>query len=108
MTFRGVINSLSQKYTMFLSDGTPVRAEVALKMQEVDTAAANIEDGNQTDLTKKAPPTNQYSVQPNDRIDLIAANELGSSSRWHEIADLNGLDNPFDLTGVSTLILPDE
>src|SRR5690242_10140336 len=31
LTFKGVINSLSQKYTMFLSDGTPVRAEVALK-----------------------------------------------------------------------------
>jgi hypothetical protein len=106
MTFRGVINSLGQKYTMFLSDGTPVRAEVALKMQQVDTAAANIEDGNMTNLTKKTPTTT-YTVQQGDRLDLIAANQLGSASRWHEIADLNGIDNPFDLSGYSTLYMPD-
>src|SRR5438874_2552795 len=28
-TFKGVVESLAQKYTMFLSDGTPVRAECA-------------------------------------------------------------------------------
>ena len=30
--FQGVVSSLSQKYTMFLEDGTPVRAEVGLQM----------------------------------------------------------------------------
>ena len=34
-TFKGVVESLSQKYTMFLSDGTPVRAECALKIRNV-------------------------------------------------------------------------
>lgn len=29
--FKGVVELLSQKYTMFLADGTPVRAECALK-----------------------------------------------------------------------------
>ena len=33
--FKGVVESLSQKYTMFLSDGTPVRAECALKIRNV-------------------------------------------------------------------------
>ena len=33
--FKGVIESLSQKYTMFLSDGTPVRAECAIKLRNV-------------------------------------------------------------------------
>ena len=31
--FVGVVESLSQKYTMFLSDGTPCRCEVGLKMK---------------------------------------------------------------------------
>ena len=34
-SFKGVVESLSQKYTMFLSDGTPVRAECALKIRNV-------------------------------------------------------------------------
>lgn len=31
--FKGVVESLSQKYTMFLSDGTRCRCEVSLKMK---------------------------------------------------------------------------
>ncbi|MCG8422572.1 MAG: phage tail protein [Proteobacteria bacterium] len=34
--FRGVIESLGYKYTMFLPNGTPVRATCTLKIKEVD------------------------------------------------------------------------
>ena len=34
--FKGVIESLGTKYTMFLPDGTPVRATCTLKIKEVD------------------------------------------------------------------------
>ena len=34
--FRGVIESLQVKYTMFLSDGEPVRATVTLKIKEAN------------------------------------------------------------------------
>lgn len=36
--FQGVMESLSQKYTMFLEDGTRVRAEVAIKMKSAKGA----------------------------------------------------------------------
>ena len=39
-SFQGVVDSLSQKFTMFLSDGTPVRAEVTLKMKKASEATA--------------------------------------------------------------------
>lgn len=32
--FQGVVESLSQKYTMFIADGTPVRVECTLKMKK--------------------------------------------------------------------------
>jgi len=98
MTFRGVINSLSQKYTMFLADGTPVRAEVSLKMQQVDTSAANVEDSTKVKNLTATGDNKSYTVKKGDRLDLIAANELTSAARWNEIADLNGIDNPFDLS----------
>jgi Contractile injection system tube protein len=37
--FRGVIESVSTKLTMFRSDGTPVRATCALKLLECDAAS---------------------------------------------------------------------
>jgi hypothetical protein len=36
-TFKCVIESMSTKYTMFASDGTPLRATVTLKLKEADT-----------------------------------------------------------------------
>lgn len=36
--FKGVVESLSQKFTMFLSDGTPVRCECTLKMKKASQA----------------------------------------------------------------------
>jgi LysM repeat protein len=97
MTFRGVIQSLGQKYTMFLADGTPVRAEVSLKMQQVDTSAANIEDPSVQNITSAA--TRSYTVKQGDRLDSIATGNGMTADRWSEIADLNGIDNPFDLSG---------
>ena len=35
-SFMGVIEQLSTKFTMFLSDGTPVRATVSVKMKQAD------------------------------------------------------------------------
>lgn len=36
--FKGVVDSLSQKFTMFLPNGTPVRAECTLKMKKASQA----------------------------------------------------------------------
>ena len=37
-SFKGVVESLSQKYTMFLSNGTRCRCEVGLKMKSTNKA----------------------------------------------------------------------
>lgn len=37
--FRGVIESVNTKYTMFLADGTPVRATCQVKLKEADKAS---------------------------------------------------------------------
>ena len=41
-TFQGVVESLSQKYTMFLSDGTRCRCEVGFKMKSAKGAKVGI------------------------------------------------------------------
>jgi hypothetical protein len=98
LTFRGVIQSLSQKYTMFLADGTPVRAEVSLKMQQVDTSAAAVEDKSVQNITATGANQSYGPIKDGERLDTIAANALSNAARWSEIADLNGIDNPMDLS----------
>ena len=96
MSFRGVIESLSQKYTMFLSDGTPVRAECAVKIRNVQESKIDDAGTSFASRTAGSSPTS-YTVQKGDRLDLIAADQLGNAGRWAEIAALNGIDNPMDL-----------
>jgi hypothetical protein len=96
-TFKGVVESLSQKYTMFLSDGTPVRAECALKIRNVLNRQFD-DDSKGQSFNAPGGGSKSYSVQPNDRLDLIAAKELGDAGRWPEIAALN--DNIVDPAGI--------
>ena len=37
----------------------------------------------------------------------IAREQLGDASRWREILELNGLDDPTDLRADTTIRLPD-
>lgn len=93
-SFQAVITELSVTYTLFLSDGTPVRASMELSLQECD-------DATQMDPQN---PTSQgtygnrvHVVKPGETIDLIANMEYGNPRSWRVIADANGLDNPMSL-----------
>jgi nucleoid-associated protein YgaU len=110
--FKGVIESLSQKYTMFLSDGTPVRAECALKIRNV--LDQHVDAGTDQSFKKDTSQGRTYTVKDGDRLDLIAARELGDAGRWSEIAAYNDITDPAKLIGpdgqspLKKLQLPEE
>ena len=49
----------------------------------------------------------QYTVHEGETLFRIAENELGKSSRWKEIADLNRISEPYVIKTGQLLILPD-
>jgi hypothetical protein len=109
-TFKGVVESLSQKYTMFLSDGTPVRAECGLKLRNV---IDNNVDKGESQTFSAAGKGKPYKVEDGDRLDLIAANELGDAGRWAEIAAMNDIVDPGNIADgngkrKTTLTLPED
>jgi len=55
--FMGVITSVSAKYSMFLPDGTPVRATVTIKMKQAEELAA----AKEAKPKKDAPKGERYS-----------------------------------------------
>jgi hypothetical protein len=108
--FKGVVESLSQKYTMFLSDGTPVRAECALKIRNV--LEKDVDKGTSQSFSAPGENGKTYQLHDNDRLDLIAAKELGDAGRWSEIAAMNDIVDPAAITNSSgarpaTLQLPE-
>jgi hypothetical protein len=93
-SFAAVITSLNVRYSLFLPDGTPVRAWVTLALDECEDAA----------VQPKQNPTSQgtvghkvHIVQPGETLDWIAYQEYDDPAAWRFIADVNGLDNPADL-----------
>jgi hypothetical protein len=105
--FFAVIKSVSQKFTMFLMDGTPVRAEVDITLSQ----------HMNSDEYRVMPPQNPTSgngsinriwrVQAGDRLDLIAAEVYGDATKWRIIAQNNDILNPFTLTPGQHLTIPE-
>jgi nucleoid-associated protein YgaU len=90
LSFRAVIERLSQRFTMFREDGVPVRATLNVSFKEYKTIEEQLsEKPNQSsDWTKRR------ILAEGDRLDLIAAIEYGDAADWRTIADANNLDNP--------------
>ena len=101
--FKSVISSMTQKFTLFLDDGTPVRAEIDITFtQHVDENDYT----NQNPTSGGGPTDRVWNVTAGDRIDLISAEVYGDATEWPRIATYNGLVNPHLLKPGSALSIP--
>ncbi len=93
-SFKAVITSISQKFTLFRDNGIPVRATL-----DVDFMQAK-EEGKypgQNPTTKGSPGYKRRVVREGETIDWIAFDEYGDSAMWRHIADVNNLNDPMKL-----------
>jgi nucleoid-associated protein YgaU len=102
--FKAVITNIKQNFTMFLDDGTPVRATVDITFQQVED----------TEDFKKQNPTSAgtggqrvWTVHQGDTLASIAYEEYGDATLWRPIADANRLENVRRLTPGAVLEIPD-
>ncbi len=100
--FNGVIDSLSQNFTMFLDDGTPVRATLTLGITEYRTI------NEQLTMLKlrSADHTKVRVIKEGQRLWHLANTEYGDPAEWRVIADENGIDNPRLIEPGTSLSLP--
>ncbi len=90
-SFKAVITQISQKFTLFLPDGTPVRATLNVTFQQVEDEGVF---PRQNPTTGGGYGYRARVVREGDSIDWIAYDEYGDSVMWRFIADTNNLDNP--------------
>ena len=96
------LKSVDITYTLFNRDGTPLRAELALKL---------ISDDSTENLTKKenksSPDlTHARTVHRGDTLPLLTRDIYGSSTHFLRVARWNGLDHPLDLKPGHVLHFP--
>ncbi len=100
--FKGVVESLTVRYTMFLSDGRACRATASLTIKEAQTAKEQLEKNprNSPDHTKRR------TMKMGETLALIAHEEYDDPAEWRRIADANGISDPKDVRPGMVLTLP--
>jgi hypothetical protein len=94
LSFKAVITSISQEFTLFLSNGTPVRSTLNVSFrQSVDEK----KKPRQNPTTASKPGYRTRQVMPGETLDWIAFEEYGDPHRWRFLADINNLDDPMSL-----------
>ncbi|MCB9728361.1 MAG: LysM peptidoglycan-binding domain-containing protein [Deltaproteobacteria bacterium] len=96
------VEKLTAKYTMFLPDGTPVRASVQLDLKQ----ALPIEMQLANDPKQSPDHAKLYTVKRGDTLQAIAHAEYDDPREWRRIADTNGIDDPMTLRPGSKLLVP--
>jgi len=102
-SFKAVISSVTQRFTLFLPNGTPVRAVMDVTFQQIE------EQGlypKQNPTSGGGPRARRYTVRPRDTLAGIAYKEYRDPTQWRRIADANGLDNPLGLRTGQELMIP--
>lgn len=101
-SFKAVIEDITQKFTLFRYDGTPVRATLDVTFVQAK------EEGKypgQNPTTVGRPGYKRRVVKEGESIDWIAYDEYGDSALWRYIAETNNLDMPRRLRGGQVLAI---
>ncbi len=102
VTFKGVVTSVKQQFTMFLPIGIPVRAKLDVTFKSV----------NQTDFLRLMTPlespdrTKVRTIKEGDQLWRLAEAEYGSANQWRVIAKANGICDPLDIYPGQVIKLP--
>ncbi len=101
--FKGIVEEITLRFTMFLSDGKPCRATAAMAFKEYKTAQEQTEGphGNQSPDHSK-----RRTLKQGETLSLIAGEEYGDPGEWRRIANANGIADPLNVKPGTLLTLP--
>ncbi len=102
LSFQAIIERLTQKFTMFLDDGTPVRATLNVTFKEYKTVGEQLKELN----LESADHTKRIIFKESDSLWSLAAQEYNDPGAWRFIAEKNNLDNPRTVESGRELIIP--
>lgn len=102
LDFKGVVERVSQKFTMFLDSGLPVRATLSVTFK----ALQSMQEQYQDIPRQSADRTKMKMLRQGDQLWMIAAEEYEDPGEWRAIAEANGIDNPRLVATGRKIIVP--
>ncbi len=108
--FKAVCDNLTVQFTLFASNGTPVRAQARVSLVQAEPAmdsSSTRGTGRRTNPTTRATPgLGSHTVRDGDSLASIAFEHYRDPTRWRAIAQENGIDDPLHLKRGSVLSIP--
>lgn len=99
--FKGYVDSVAVKYTMFRGEGTPIRGTVTVAMKEFPEPAAK-----QNPTSGSMPGHRSHRVVAGDSLASIAYAEYGDAGSWRRLAEANHIDDPLRVRDGVVLHIP--
>lgn len=98
LEFKAVITTMSQKFTLFKADGTPVRCTVDITLEQKNDVDDYKTEGIE-ELISPAETPEEVTATEGDRLDntiaKVAEDNIADAVR--KIAEKNGIDNPLNI-----------
>ncbi len=104
-SWEAIITGYEEKFTLFNSDGKPLRAEVSVHLTQVTPAAGTGSQPAQNP-TSRSQPRKTHLVLEGETLDWIAYVEYKDTARWRDIAEANDVADPLRLRPGQVLRLP--
>ena len=102
LKFKCVLEDLSQRFTMFLNDGTPIRAILKVLFKEYSPT----KDQSQSTHKNSADHTKRLILREGETLQSLSAREYGDPKHWRMIAESNDISDPMDIKSGTILKLP--
>jgi nucleoid-associated protein YgaU len=102
MFFQGVLENLTQRFSLFLEDGWPVRATLGCTFKEWrgDEEEARRQNRQSANVVKT------HLLRRGETLSSIAFDEYHDPALWRPIAEANGITDPFSLPYGKSLVIP--
>ncbi len=91
------MKGLDVEYSLFLPDGTPVRAKVKMSLEQVTWDPKDKQSPDHAKL---------YVVRQGDTLQGIAQREYEDPREWRRIAKLNNISDPLEIRPGTRLLVP--
>lgn len=101
-SFRCLVESVKQKFTLFSSEGVPLRATLSVSLREYKTLEQQLYKQN-----PNSPDRTQSRVlQSGETLALVAARHYQRAGEWRRIAEANNISDPRRIEPGTFLTLP--
>ena len=91
--FQCIVESVRQKFSLFSTEGTPLRATLSINLREYKTLNEQIEQ-----IRYESPDhTHSHVIERGDTLTSIAAKTYGDATQWRAIANHNQITDPLEL-----------